>query len=107
MLAAVISMDAMPNPLDPSEFLGIDVDHTARVLVLVPRGRSFRLCDPPEPAETDLLENLGDGRRSHLELRGDLPGRLATTTELGDPADERGGRLERASMGPRRAILQA
>src|SRR5512138_3158257 len=51
--ATAIAMDAMPDPLDATEPFRIDVDQSARPLVLiVARWAGFGL-DPPELAEAD------------------------------------------------------
>jgi hypothetical protein len=76
--AAAITVDAMSDRLDPSEFLGIDVEHGPWPFLLVAPGRILGLEHPPELAQAQAREHPGDARARLAELGRDLEGRVAS-----------------------------
>ena len=99
-------MDAMPDALDPSELLGIDVEHRPGPFVLVAPGRILGLDHAPELAQAQVLEHARHRRAGLAELGGDLPGRPAPAAQPLDLLHDPRRQAPRDAPRPRAAIAR-
>src|SRR5690606_37519200 len=106
-LAAPISMDRMPDPLDPSELLGVDVKQASRVGVLVALRRGLGFVEPPQSPQSQRLEMPRHRGDRDPELLRDLPACLPSSPQLFHSAQRLTGRSHRDPVGSRAAVLQA
>lgn len=76
-----IAGDAVPDPLETGKLLGVDMDHVARLLPLVPLNRGFGL-EVPQPPEPQSLHRPPDGRQRSPHSLCDPPEGAALVPEI-------------------------
>ena len=104
---AAIAVDAVPDPLDPRELLGIDVHQRTRLFMLVAARRRGLRFDSPKLAESDLQQDARDGGSREMQFRCDLDGsELPLATQLLDALHQTRRCLPRRPVRPRRLILE-
>jgi len=76
-----VAGDAVANPLEPGQLLGVDMNHVARLLPLVPLHRRLGV-QVPQPPEPQGLHHSSHGRQGSAHGLGDPPEGAALVPEV-------------------------